>query len=83
MKYNEAKKAIQQLHAAGWQKHRPGFPFYHKKWKLGMLDYNQLLSFDEIIYSAFEIDWILQKYEEKAEHNLRQAMSIYSTGGEI
>ena len=83
MKYNEAKKTIQQLRAAGWQKHRPGFPFYHKKWKLGMLDYNQLLSFDEIIYSAFELDWILQKYEDKAEQALRQAMMNYSIGGEI
>jgi len=66
MKYSEAKKIILKLKAHGWYKEIPGSPHYRKNWRQDNMRYMQALSFNEIKYGLFELDYILQKYEEQA-----------------
>jgi len=66
MKYSEAKKVILKLKSHGWYKEMPGYRHYRKNWRQGDMRYMQALSFNEIKYGLFELDYILQKYEEQA-----------------
>jgi len=66
MKYSEAKKIILKLKAHGWYKEMPGSPHYRKNWRQDDMRYMQALSFNEIIYSLYDLDGIMVKYEEKA-----------------
>jgi hypothetical protein len=66
MKYSEAKKTILKLKAHGWYKEMPGSPHYRKNWRQDNMRYMQALSFNEIIYSLYDLDGIMIKYEEQA-----------------
>lgn len=81
MTYSEAKKIIKKLHDAGWEKKYPGHPYYIKTWKLDWLQTTQSMSFNEVMYSLFSLEYILNRYDSIAETQLINTYKMWNPCG--